>query len=258
MMLGGRDWGGALLLWLTRVQGVSFSVVSTTGAEFWNNLSVYISAHLVLQSLLPVSCNSVTWCSKSSICAHILQPLSFSLGIGSGHSLKTTICTVVSILTGSVWMEAWEISGAFPAETSFLTVRWVLTIMTETQSTALGCGPTSSLQHPSWMPCLHELLCTMPWPFAYPCHLCSLEPFKSPTVAAGNAQASSAFLARDAAYQLECHSRLVLQVSLVPGTPLVFTKDRKKNLIKQNKQTNKLQDFFVSLMHHGRDLSLIN
>lgn len=106
VILEGEDWDRGLLLWVTRVQCASLSVVSDIGPQFWNYLSISISAPLLLHSLLTVACNSATWCIRSSACAHLMQVFTFSPGEGSGHSLQPTTYTEVSFLL-QLWF-SWE------------------------------------------------------------------------------------------------------------------------------------------------------
>lgn len=93
VILEGGVWSGVQLLWVTRVQSASFSVVSATEAWFWNHLYP-----LILHNLLTVSCSLATWHNRSSNCAHLFRVLTFSPGEGSGHSLQLTVYTEVSFL----------------------------------------------------------------------------------------------------------------------------------------------------------------
>lgn len=132
VVLESGNWRIILLLWVARVQGALFCLVSAAVTLFWNHLAVSILAPLILCNLLAVYCNLATWHHRLSTRTDPLHVLVFSPEEGSGHSFQPLICTEISFLTSSLWGEASDISGAFSVETLILTLRWVPIIMAET------------------------------------------------------------------------------------------------------------------------------
>ena len=179
----GGGWSGVLLLQVSRVQGSSISLLVSTGAWFCNHLSISNLGHLILPSLLTVSCSSVTWCIRSSTCLHLVLALTSAPEEVYGHSLQAAACTDVSFITSSVWVEASDITGAPAVGALVLALRRVPTIMAETWNSPLGCGLQAVCR---------ALPARTAMPAAAPCPDCRAALLKgclSPAVAAGKAHA---------------------------------------------------------------------
>ncbi|KAM9273609.1 LOW QUALITY PROTEIN: butyrophilin subfamily 3 member A2-like [Morus bassanus] len=140
----------------TKTSSGIFDVVSSMNLEPGSDKEVSCR---VVNNLLNATCESVLidvfFPSTSPRMTAFLVILFLNIAVMAALGYKLN---PASFLTSSVWADASDVSGASSAGTLVLALRRVPTVLAETWSNSLGCGPTSGMQRPPCSPCLGERL----------------------------------------------------------------------------------------------------